>query len=212
MRLGHAKPSKEYAQVFHSRTKFNVNCPGLATLSLVVFAAPVLAGDDHAAMQGFVDDTVMAFAQAPEIIAAVAAQNAVTAGYDQAKIDALDVSWQAEIGAADQPTIAPVLDNAASDFLRAQVETAKGTLTEVFVMDAQGLNVAASGITSDYWQGDEAKFQETYPNGAGAIHFGDIEFDESTNSYQAQISLTLSDPASGEAIGAMTVGVNAEAF
>lgn len=198
--------------MFTSKTSFNVNRQVLATLSFAVFAAPVLAGDDQAAMQAFVDDTIMAFAQAPDIIAAVTAQNAVTASYDQAKIDALDTSWQAEIGAADQPTIAPVLDNAASDFLRAQVENAKGALTEIFVMDALGLNVASSGITSDYWQGDEAKFQETYPNGAGAIHFGEIEFDESTNSYQAQISLTLADPASGAAIGAMTVGVNAEAF
>ena len=209
---GHADPNTEYIQVFTSKTSFNVNRHVLATLSVAVIAAPALAADDQAAMQGFVDDTIMAFAQAPELIAAVTAQNKITAGYDQARIDALDTSWQAEIGAADQPTIAPVLGNAASDFLRAQVEDAKGAITEIFVMDAVGLNVASSGITSDYWQGDEAKFQETYPSGVGAVHFGDIEFDESTNSYQAQISLTLADPTSGEAIGAMTVGVNAEAF
>ncbi len=38
-------------------------------------------------------------------------------------------------------------------------------MTEVFVMDARGLNVAASDVTSDYWQGDEEKFSETFPKG-----------------------------------------------
>ena len=76
-------------------------------------------------------------------------------------------------------------------------------------MDAQGLNVAASGLTSDYWQGDEAKFTETYGKGAGAVHFGEVEFDESSQTYQAQISVTVTDPATGQPIGAITVGVDA---
>jgi hypothetical protein len=79
-------------------------------------------------------------------------------------------------------------------------------------MDAQGLNVAASGITSDMWQGDEAKFQKTYSVGADASHFGDVELDESSRRYQAQISLTIVDAASGAAIGAVTVGIDAEAL
>jgi hypothetical protein len=79
-------------------------------------------------------------------------------------------------------------------------------------MDRHGLNVAASAITSDMWQGDEAKFTETYSIGAGAVHFSEVELDESTQRYQAQISVTIVDPSSGEPIGAMTVGVDAEAL
>ena len=79
-------------------------------------------------------------------------------------------------------------------------------------MDAQGLNVAASSVTSDYWQGDEAKHQETYGKGAGAVHFSAIEFDESSQMYQAQISISLSDPDSGAVIGAMTIGVDADSL
>jgi len=175
-------------------------------------AAPAEAADDQAAMQTFLDTTIMAFAQAPEIIAAVKAQNETTAGYDQGKIDALDQAWRAEVGSADTPTISPVLDNAASDFLRAQIDAGNGSITEVFVMDAQGLNVATALVTSDYWQGDEAKFTETFAKGPDAAHFGEVERDESTGTYQAQISFTLTDPASGEPIGAMTVGVDAAAL
>ena len=79
-------------------------------------------------------------------------------------------------------------------------------------MDAVGLNVAASAVTSDYWQGDEDKFLKTYPMGPGAVHFSDVEFDESTQTYQAQISIALTDPATGSVVGAMTVGVVADAL
>ena len=77
-------------------------------------------------------------------------------------------------------------------------------------MDAKGLNVGQSAITSDFWQGDEAKFRDTYLVGADALHFSEIELDESTGRYQAQISFTVSDEATGESLGAVTVGVDAE--
>ena len=79
-------------------------------------------------------------------------------------------------------------------------------------MDAHGLNVAATAPTSDMWQGDEAKFTETYPKGPDATHFSEVEFDESSQIFQGQISIPMVDPDTGEVVGAMTVGVNAEAL
>ncbi|MBN9886612.1 hypothetical protein [Salipiger abyssi] len=177
---------------------------------LAVSAAPAFAVDARTAMEAFLQSGIQPWAQDPALIAAIEAQNAQTAGYDAARIDALDSAWQAEIGAADTPTISAVVESDLATFLRDHVGAAQGAITEIFVMDAQGLNVAASAITSDYWQGDEAKFTETYGQGAGAVHYGEVEFDESSQSYQAQISLTLSDPETGAPIGAMTVGVNAD--
>ena len=113
---------------------------------------------------------------------------------------------------ADRPTITPVLQNPAAEFLRERVAGSDGVITEAFAMDAHGLNVAASDVTSDMWQGDEAKFQETYPKGAGAVHLDDVEFDESTQTYQGQISISLIAPATGQVVGALIVGVNAEAL
>ena len=164
------------------------------------------------AMQSYLDSDIRSWASSPEIVAAIKAQNASTSGYDQSMIDDLDARWRAEVGGSDTPTITPVLSGSAAEFLRQQVDAAGGRITEVFIMDAQGLNVAASAVTSDYWQGDEAKFSETYGRGADAVHLGEIEFDESTATYQGQISLTITDPSTGQAIGAMTVGVDAEAL
>lgn len=79
-------------------------------------------------------------------------------------------------------------------------------------MDALGVNVAASDVASDYLQGDEAKFKESFGAGTGAVFVDAVEFDESAQSYQGPISIALSNPVSGEVIGAMTIGLNAEAF
>lgn len=189
-----------------------MKCTLSSAAVLIGFAVSAHANEFAPAMQSYLDADIRAWANSEQIVAAINAQNATTSSYDQAMIDTLDLRWRAEVGGSDTPTIAPVLSGATADFLRAQVEAAGGRITEVFIMDAKGLNVAASAITSDYWQGDEEKHAETYGRGVDAVHLGDIEFDESTETYQGQISLTIVDPATGQAIGAMTVGVDAEAL
>ena len=79
-------------------------------------------------------------------------------------------------------------------------------------MDNRGLNVATAGLTSDYWQGDEAKFTETFGKGAGAMQIGEVEFDESSQTYSVQVSLTIVDAKTATPIGAMTIALNAEAL
>ena len=184
----------------------------LSVVALGILAVPAQADDFGPALQDYLESQVATWAQDDAIVSAINAQNERTAGYDQAMIDQLDATWRAEVGASDTPTISPVLNNETADFLRNQVAASGGMITEVFIMDMHGLNVAASDVTSDYWQGDEAKFSETYGRGPESRHIGDVEFDESTQMYQGQISLTIVDPATGKPIGAMTVGVDAEAL
>jgi hypothetical protein len=167
---------------------------------------------NSAAMQAFLDTEIMAWSQSAEIVEAIHGQNARErrrstrpdrragprlAGRDRHRRDAHDRSRPAKRGGGvpAQP--------------RRCVRRAHHRGVH---HGPHGLNVAASAMTSDMWQGDEAKFTETYSIGAGAVHFSEVELDESTQRYQAQISLTIVDPASGEPIGAMTVGVDAEAL
>lgn len=180
-------------------------CFGLA-------ASASQAADYAPAMQSYLESDIMAWATDPVILQAIRAQNAVTAAYDQAQIDALDTAWRAEVGTSAMPTIAPVLTSAAADYLRSKVKESSGAITEIFLMDARGLNVAVSDTTSDFWQGDEDKFTMTYPLGAGAVHLGEVEMDESSQRYQGQVSITIADPATGEVLGAMTVGLDAESL
>ncbi|MDE0591142.1 PDC sensor domain-containing protein [Halocynthiibacter sp. C4] len=135
-------------------------------------------------------------------------QNADHDGISQSKIDALDSQWRAEIGSADTPLQTEVLGNPVSTHLKDKQSAANELVSEVFVMDSYGLNVGQSAVTSDYWQGDEAKFQESFGAGTGGVHIGDVELDESTGDYVVQVSMTISDPESGSPIGAVTYAIN----
>ncbi|WP_173861089.1 hypothetical protein [Tabrizicola sp. TH137] len=185
---------------------------GLVAVPLALIATVSVAQDYDAAMKDYLDGSIRTWANDPVLVEAITAANAERAGFDQAKIDSMDAAWRAEVGQSDSPTITPALTSAAADFLRAQVEASGGKITEVFITDNLGLNVAVSAPTSDMWQGDEEKFTSVFPAGPDGVLFGEIELDESTQTYQGQISISITDPASAQVIGTMTIGVNAEAL
>lgn len=174
-------------------------------------AVTASANEYKPAMEAYLDSDIRAWAQSSVLLDAIRAQNARTSAIDQAEIDKLDQAWRSEVGSSSQ-LITGVLENDAADFLREQLGNSGGIISEIFAMDARGLNVAASNVTSDYWQGDEAKFQETFGVGPGSVHFGEVEFDESSQTYQGQVSIVIVDPVSNTPIGAMTIGLNAEAL
>lgn len=186
----------------------------MKTLLLVLvlgLAGPAAAADAvQDKMAAFVRDTVAAWTADPVVQAAIKAGNAAHEGLSEEDILALDTRWRDEVGHADAPTITAV--SAASDFLREKMKVSNGAIVEMILMDARGLNAGVTDVTSDYWQGDEDKFLKTYPAGATAMDVGDIELDESSQTYQAQVSFTVVDPVTGAPIGALTVGLNADAF
>ena len=188
----------------------NLTAAAVALAALATSSVTAVGAPEQDALRAFLDSDIRSWSQDPVLVDAIQAQNARTSGLGDADILALDESWQAEIGATQRPTIQSVLSNPAADFLTGIVEKSGGAITEIFIMDAKGLNVAASAITSDYWQGDEAKHQQTFGVGPDAVHIGEIEFDESSQRYQSQISITITDPDTGSAIGAVTVGIDAE--
>lgn len=183
----------------------------LAALA-VIFLAPsaYAAGEYDAAVRNLVESQVKGWVSDPVLVGAIKAQNTRHAGLSQVDIDALDKKWRAETSASVKPMIDGLLGRATSKKLVEHKNGGEGLFTEIFVMDNKGLNVAQSDATSDYWQGDEAKWKKTFLAGPGALFIDEVEFDESTQTYQAQVSVSIADPGSGEAIGAITVGVNVE--
>jgi hypothetical protein len=186
----------------------------LATGLLAGTAVMAMIGTTHAnefqsSLEALAADQIQAMMADPQIVAAIQAQNQKTAGMDEGAIVDLDNKWRAEVGSSSSPTIDPVVNSPLAHMLRSIRDDSSGLFTEIFVMDGVGLNVAASDTTSDYWQGDEAKWQQTYQVGAGAVHISDVELDDSTQSYQAQVSVSISDE-SGQPVGAATFGVNVE--
>lgn len=184
----------------------------IAAAACLLLGKTAQAATIEEVMTIFLEDEVRAWATDQILIDAIRAKNEVTAAYSQDQIYEMDEQWRAAVDVAGADIIANVVDSSASEYLRTQIGNAAGLVTEASVMDARGLNVAASEATSDYWQGDEAKYSSTYILGAEAVHFSDVEYDDSTQEYQAQMSFTIVDPDSGEPIGAATVGVTASAF
>lgn len=178
-----------------------------STLSLTG-SAGAESGPHVGPVTDYVKANVLKWLSDPLLIEAIRAQNAAHAGLDPDAVAALDQQWrsEAEEGGA-RPLVDATLNNAVSAFLKEKQNASEGMISEVFVMDNKGLNVGQSDVTSDYWQGDEAKFQQSFGAGAGAIFVDEAEKDESSQVLQSQVSLTISDEK-GAPIGAITLGIN----
>jgi len=146
--------------------------------------------------------------QQPVAILSVGASNKRHEGVQQAEIDKLDTAWKSEAKAADQPLIAEILSSPLSSYLLYTQAKSAGLFTEIFVMDKFGLNVGQSSVTSDYWQGDEDKFQKTFAVGPDAVFIDEPEYNDETKTWRVQVNLTIVDPVSKAAIGAATAEIN----
>jgi hypothetical protein len=140
----------------------------------------------------------------------LAAQNAQLAGIDAAAIERLDQQWRAETESDNQPLVAQLMGNPLSSYLIRKKAESNGLFTEMFVFDAQGMNVGQSSVTSDYWQGDEDKYQKTFAVGPDAVFVDEIEFNDETRQNRRQVSFTIVDPETGKPVGAATVEINVD--
>ncbi len=136
----------------------------------------------------------------------LAERNRVNASLDQAKIDALDKQWREERKVADQPLITAVLSSPLSGYLTRIQARSLGLYSEIFVIDAKGLNAGQSSITSDYWQGDEAKWQKTFLVGPEAVFIDEPEYNKETGTWRAQLNMTLARDQ--KPVGSITVEIN----
>lgn len=132
------------------------------------------------------------------IIDTIKAQNGKKVSLDEIKKK--DKEW---IDAEDEIALhAEVMKNAAAALLKDAAKK-NGAIVEAFAYDNQGANVAITDLTSDYWQGDEAKW--TAIKGGGAW-VGKNELDKSTNQVIQQIALPVVDE-SGNVIGGICFGI-----
>ena len=134
-------------------------------------------------------------------------QNRRFAKLDRSTIDTLDQQWVKERESEDKPLIAATLSNPLSIYLSRMQGRSLGLYAEIFIMDQNGLNVGQSSITSDFWQGDEAKFQKTYDVAPDAVFIDEPEFDDEMKVWRGQVNFTVTD-AEGKSIGAATVELN----
>ncbi len=176
-----------------------------------ILSCPPAFADEKKLSSSLIDEAVIdeirEWFKKPVVYISIDAQNKRYVSIANSEVEALDKQWRAERKKQDQPLIAAILSNPLSSYLT-QIQAASGGLfTEIFVMDAKGLNVGQSAITSDFWQGDEAKYKNTFPKGHNAVFVDAAEFHEESKTWRAQVNLTLSNE-NGQPIGAVTVEYN----
>lgn len=164
-----------------------------------------LAGAEEAPQRvvDLANTTLAELGTEPVIVAAVRAENAKGKTLDQIK--AMDNKWKATPGIVDY--MQALMDSECGQFLR-KVLDSQPYFAEIFVMDNQGANVAMTDKTSDYWQGDEAKFEKSFNSGKGAVFVDEVEFDDSTQAYLVQVSVPVKD--GDKVVGAITIGVDVD--
>lgn len=144
---------------------------------------------------------IRAWARTREVVAAVRTQNA--SGLTLREIQKIDEQW-----VAGEPGVAQgheVLTSPCADELRRLIAMAPpGYYREAFATDANGALVCATERTSDYWQGDEAKWIRAYNDGSGGIYIGPVQFDESVGHPLVQIAVPI--VADDRVIGVLVVG------
>ena len=178
---------------------------GLAIVSLSLFWSGTAAADEWL-IRDYLVDEIRQWSSSPVVLMTLEASNERYAGINQAGIDALDQQWVAEREVQDQPLITAVLSSPLSSYLTRIQSDSQGLFSAIFVMDATGLNAGQSAITSDFWQGDEAKWQKTFQVGPDAIFIDEIEINEETGTEIAQLNLSIAQE--GKVVGAITVDVN----
>ena len=147
----------------------------------------------------------------PNVLAAIKAQNRKFGDISPMDIQVLDNSYRSEIKSGQWQMVTRLLNNPVSRYLKAKQDDSQGTIVEIFVTDRNGLNVAQSVPTNDYWQGDENKFLKTFARDSDEVFIDRASRDDATQLLETQASFTVRDER-GEAIGSATVTIAIDAL
>ena len=173
-------------------------------IALVFIMTPTLFAEKAPKkVVAFANSTLAALGSDPIIVAAVKKENAKSKTLSQIKT--MDVKWKKTPGIAG--FMKALMDSQCGKHLQS-IRDSKPYYSEIFVMGKLGENVAMSDKTSDFWQGDEAKFKRSFNNGKGAVFVDDVEFDDSSQAYLVQVSVPVKDGS--KVIGAITFGIDIE--
>ncbi|MFB2765291.1 MULTISPECIES: substrate-binding periplasmic protein [Marinobacter] len=127
-----------------------------------------------------------------------------------------DTLWQALAPEQPTPLASEILGLPASQALKQWQDEQGGLVTELLLTDNKGALVAMSQLSSDYWQGDEPKFQEIAVETERGMErksdlwISPIRYDASTRQFQIIVSvpIPLKEPNNGlEGILAMGLAI-----
>lgn len=125
---------------------------------------------------------------------------------DPAAIEAIDKVWaQRSVALPEKTTIF----KAPTSRYLADLVAQDRIYREMILTDRVGRLIAASGETSDYFQGDEDWWKAAAGNGrAPGVSVSDVRWDESTRTHAIEIAVPVLSPDSSEFAGVLKVVVD----
>lgn len=144
----------------------------------------------------------------PALKNGVTAQNA-SGRFRPDDVAGFELAWQAFKEGKANESLASVLNGPLAGELRALSDNSKGLVREIIVTDKYGFNVAVTDLTSDFYQGDEEKFQRLLAEPKREYHTGTIQFDASSGLFLVHISVPLRND-DGKLIGGLILGIDPE--
>jgi PAS domain S-box-containing protein len=125
-----------------------------------------------------------------------------------AELQDIDSRW-AEVS-EDDLVLKQCLDNPIAQRLKIYQSTKPKKYAEIIATDRYGALVAATGKTSDYYQGDEEWWSRVINAGGKVLYVSGIYRDESADVYALNISVPVMAESQHEIIGVIKVVLNAE--
>jgi hypothetical protein len=169
------------------------------SVRLAQVAEHMAASADAYVFRRIVDAAVLA--RVPEIRRA-AAEGSLQS-FNERDVLQRDAEWQQKRQAP--PSLSGVLQNPAARFL-ADIAKQDALYREILVTDRQGRLVAASQVTTDYFQADEPWWTQALDDGRqGRITVSDVRRDDSAGIYAFDIAVPVADPAGTALVGIMKI-------
>ena len=114
------------------------------------------------------------------------------------RLEGIDEDWTSTRGTSQFAI--DLVGSETSEFLR-RVQSLSPTHTEILLTDLQGALVAATNVTTDYYQADEAWWREAYGDGTtGTIFLGGVQFDQSAGANALEVAVPLRESSEDSAL------------
>ncbi len=137
-------------------------------------------------MQDYLADVLESYS----LLQAVHVHNQRFTELSQEQINALDDQWAMEQPTQQGELIQRTVFSPEADVLRLIKKRSEGVIEEILLVDAQGINVVTTDLSSDFYQGDEKKFRNAIAVPED-FYIEDIHYDESTGHYLSHVSQAL---------------------
>jgi hypothetical protein len=174
------------------------------SIQLAQVAEYIASSADAYVFRRIVDVAVIARVMEIRRAAAEASRQPV----DMKQIEALDAEWQQNRRLP--PALSGLLSSPASRFV-SDIAKQDPLYREILVTDRHGRLVAASQLTTDYYQADEGWWKQALDDGRrGRIFVSDVRFDESAGVYAFEIAAPIAAPDSDELVGVMKIVASSE--